>query len=736
MLGLALAAAPARAQCGPGRVGLVLSGGGARGFAHVGVLRVLEQAGVRADCVAGTSMGAVVGAFYAAGFSVDHIEDVVRGVDWQRIFSGRADRSLLPAGRRTRDLPPILVLGFEGRGLRLPESALPDHGVNRMLIGELAAASLAAGGDFARLPIPFRAVTLDIRSGERVVLALGDLARAVRASMSIPLAFAPVASGERLLVDGGLVDNVPVGVARAMGAERVIAVDVTSPPREAAAGADALQVALRITDLLAQAQNAAYRERADVTLRPELGSLTFTDFASADELIRAGCLEACAHLDELAPGRARPALCTATGPTGCDAPHAVRRGAPGQPEAAALDGRALLAVEWNGLDGVHPDVASRLVPLRGRDPLDLRRALRGLDALHASDLFRSYWLSFEPLDEDAGHDARALKAVFDVHEAQPWALELGGGYDEDDGAFGLLRARRRSLFGGAGRFQVELRAGNGEETAAARLVVDRLGRLPLGLSAEMSGRNDKPLVYDPAGDVLERARFEQRRLRVALRRGVARAWLAQVGLETGEVETRARPGAGLAARLEHVRRLHAQLAWDTADDAYAPERGGDVRAAFERHLPGLGAPRTGWRAALRGRYVFARAAVQVDLWAALSGGEPAPYDLFRLGGPELVPGRARDEQWGAQALAVAWRARRPLKGRLMGVARLGAGGTWRARRDVRLDGLTPGVGLGLEHPTPLGPVALEYARHAAGRGGFYFSIGRRLPAASHPGERP
>lgn len=724
-LALALLAAPGRAQCGPPRapgerprVGLVLSGGGARGFAHIGVLRAFEEAGLRFDCVAGTSMGAVVGAFYAAGHPLAHIESVVRSIDWQRVFSGRADRSLLPPGRRSRDLPAIVSLDFEGHSLHLPQGALGDQRVNRMLIRELAAASAAAGGDFARLPIPYRAVALDIRSGERVMLGLGDVARAARASMSIPVAFPPVASGERLLVDGGLVDNLPVDVARAMGAERVVAVDVTSPPREAGPGADAIQVALQITDVLAQAQNAAHSEPAELTLRPDLKGLTFFDFGALDALIRAGYTEAQARLDDV-----RALAGTA------------RDTEPERTPDAGLDGLPLRAVVWRGLERVPPEVAQRLMPLRAGQPFALRRALGGLDALHASDLFRQPWLSFERAPAADGGEA-TLNAVFDVREAPRWALELGGGYDEDDGARGLLRVRQRNLFGRGERAQLELRAGNVENAAHARLIVDRLGALPAGLAVDAWGLADKPQAYDARGALVGRARFEQRRASVTLRREIARAWLLQAGFELGTSDVRAERDVAFAPQHERVRRLRGQVTWDTTDDAFAPERGGDVRAAFERSLPGLGATRDTWRASLRGRYVFARAAVRVDLWTALSGGTLAPYDLFRLGGPELLPGRARDEQWGAQALALALRVRQPVAGRLAFVGRVGAGGVWQTRRDIRLDGVRLGVAVGAEHPTPLGPLALEYARHTDGRGAFYASVGWRLPAPSHLGERP
>jgi NTE family protein len=715
---LVLLAAPlVRAQCGPPRapgdpprVGLALSGGGARGFAHVGVLRALEEAGLRVDCVAGTSMGAVVGAFYASGYSAARIERVLRGIDWARVFSGRSDRSLLPAGRRTREAPPVLRLGFEGSRPRLPGGALGDQRINRVLISELAEPGWRARGDFARLPLPFRAVALDVRSGERVVFASGDLARAVRASLSIPVALPAVPLGERLLVDGGLVDNLPVGVLREIGAEIVIAVDVTSPPRETGVGADALQVALQISDILAAAQNRAFRAPADLTLRPDLGRHTFTDYDALEALLRAGREAAQAQLERLR-ALAHPA------------PVAVAPAA-----AERLEGRVLREIDVRGLRHVEDGVARRILGLRAGQPLDLRAALRGLDALRASDLFRFAWLSFEARGD-------GLAATFDLLEAEPWSAEVGGGYDEDDGAHGFARLRRRALFGGGTRAWGELRAGDAEDALHARLLVDRLGPLPLGLSLDFLGLADKPQLYDPRGDSRGRALFESRRLRLTLEREVGRAWLLAAGIEGGSLDVVARRDVPLAPARARLRRLHASAAWDTLDDAFAPERGGDVLASFERGVGGWGDSRAAWRASLRGRYVFPFG-LRADVWTGLSGGAPQPYDLFRLGGPELVPGRARDEQWGAQVLAGALRGRRKVAGQLAVLARVGAGGAWARRRDVRLGALTLGAGLGLEHPTPLGPLALEYARHTGGRGSLYFSLGVRLPAAPHLGERP
>ncbi len=200
LVAAALLLLAATAEARP-KIGLALGGGGARGAAHIGVLRVLEELHVPVDYVAGTSMGAVVGGLYASGMSPDEIEQALTSIDWNDTLSDRTSYKEL-IYRRKQD---------ESRHLTSFE------------------AGLRKGRLISQLPTPFKAVAADIETGEAVVLDHGDLAEAIRASMSIPGVFSPMEIDGRLLVDGGIADNVPVDVVRAMGADIVIAVDVGGP---------------------------------------------------------------------------------------------------------------------------------------------------------------------------------------------------------------------------------------------------------------------------------------------------------------------------------------------------------------------------------------------------------------------------------------------------------------------------------------------------------------------------
>ena len=168
------------------RLALALSGGGARGIAHVGVLRALEEQGIPVDAIAGTSIGSVLGAIYATGRDAAQLEETVKSLDWQSIFSDRADRRLVPVARRDDRHRTVAGLGFDFWDLRLPAGVLGEYRVNRFLIEVLSPAGYAVGGDFDKLKIPFHAVATALDDGERVVLKRGNLPRAVRRACPSP----------------------------------------------------------------------------------------------------------------------------------------------------------------------------------------------------------------------------------------------------------------------------------------------------------------------------------------------------------------------------------------------------------------------------------------------------------------------------------------------------------------------------------------------------------------------
>ncbi|MFL9814752.1 patatin-like phospholipase family protein [Stutzerimonas sp. VN223-3] len=274
------------------KTGLVLSGGAARGLAHIGVLKALEEHGVQIDAIAGTSMGAVIGGLYAAGYSVEELEKLALSLDWQQVLSDDPPRQDVPF-RRKQDDRDFLVkrkLSFRDDGsLGLPLGVI--QGQNLALLLERLLVHTSDTRDFDRLPIPFRAVATDIANDKKVIFRSGHLPQAIRASMSIPAVFAPVEIEGRLLVDGGMVDNIPMDVARDMGVDRLIVVDIGSPLQsreQLLTVVDVLNQSITMMTRRNSEEQLATLRSEDLLVQPMLAGFGSTDFGRAEQLIDAG----------------------------------------------------------------------------------------------------------------------------------------------------------------------------------------------------------------------------------------------------------------------------------------------------------------------------------------------------------------------------------------------------------------------------------------------------------------
>lgn len=270
------------------KVGVALSGGGARGATHVGVLRELERMHVPIDYIAGTSMGAIVGGLYASGMSLDDIEKVLLTTDWDSIFSDRPDRKELDYRRKEDDRRYIEALqsGLKKKGLEVNKGLV--NGQKLMFLLESLLQPVAGVEDFDKLPIPFRCPGTDLVSGDEVIFSKGHLPLAIRVSMSLPAAFAPVRYEGRLLVDGGVVDNLPVDLVKSMGPDVVIAVDIGTPPKTLEGISSPLAVTSQVISILQQKDINRQAARADILIRPDLAGFSVMDFVHAGTLIPLG----------------------------------------------------------------------------------------------------------------------------------------------------------------------------------------------------------------------------------------------------------------------------------------------------------------------------------------------------------------------------------------------------------------------------------------------------------------
>lgn len=293
----AAAAAPDRL-----RVGLVLGGGGARGAAHIGVLKELERMQVPIDAIVGTSMGAIIGGLYASGMTPAELEQLITELDWSDPLQDTSARENLTYRRKQDDIefPVNFEMGFSDGRLLLPKGLVFGQKLE-LLMRELTVA-VAHIHDFDDLPTPFRAVAADLETGDTVVLAEGDLPKAMRASMSVPGIFAPVVMDGRTLVDGGLTGNVPVDAVQAMDVDVIIAVDVEFPLYTGEQLQSAVDVTAQMLTILIRKETRRQLEQLgedDVLIRPALGDFGSTNFGGVSETIAPGAEATLAVADRL-----------------------------------------------------------------------------------------------------------------------------------------------------------------------------------------------------------------------------------------------------------------------------------------------------------------------------------------------------------------------------------------------------------------------------------------------------
>ena len=454
-----------------GGTGLALSAGAARGLAHAGALKVLEERRVRIDCIAGTSMGAVIGALYASGYSPAEIEAVVRSVDWQEVFSDRPERPQVPLDQRIDHVPAVGRLGLDSGRIHLPRAIESDYRINRLLIKLLTGPGLSAEGDFDRLPIPFRSVAADLRTGEKVIASKGSLARAVRASISIPVALPPVEEGDRTLVDGGVVDDLPMGVVRGMGARRVIAVDARMPPLPPEEYRDAIGVVRKLFEVLGRNREAP-AESTDLLIVPELGDIGYEDYALYERIMAIGAEGTERALDN----------------TGLRFPgDAAAASAPRHP--ARAESLRIRELRIAGNHAVREDLIRETIDIHpGSGSVALEHALEGMDALHATRLFDSIWLDVEPATGGSamaglGGTSAGHVATLRVDEGWRWTVDGGFSYNEADQVGGFARLRNRNVWGYSESFDLTAAASDAELRLLTQLSGNRLFTPAIGYYA-------------------------------------------------------------------------------------------------------------------------------------------------------------------------------------------------------------------------------------------------------------
>ncbi len=277
------------ANQGP-QIGLALSGGGARGMAQIGVLKAFEETGIRIGGIAGTSIGGIIGGLYASGFNAAELDGIIRKINFGELFSNRPKRTTMLLTRREEMERYLISIRFDGTKPFIPQALTSGQKLSDLLSLLTLKANYISGGDFLRLKIPFLAITTDIVTGEEVVINNGNLADAMRSTMAFPLAFTGVELEDMLLMDGGMVNPVPVNIVEktAPGLDLIVAVNTTSGLLSKDEINNPIDIANQVTSIMSMDKLKASLEAADIVIEPTIPEIHSTDFENIDELIECG----------------------------------------------------------------------------------------------------------------------------------------------------------------------------------------------------------------------------------------------------------------------------------------------------------------------------------------------------------------------------------------------------------------------------------------------------------------
>jgi NTE family protein len=710
------------------RICLVLSGGGARGMAHIGVLKILEDLKIPVDCIAGTSMGAIVGGLYASGMTARQIDATMRSLDWQEAFRDAPPRRDL-AFRRKQDDRNFLVrlpLGLKHHTILLPKGFIQGQKLQETL--RQLTLPFSNSTDFDLLPTPFRAVATDLETGNAVLMDKGDLAIAMRASMSAPGVFAPVELNGRLLVDGGLAENLPINVARAMHADILIVSDVSFPlqPR------DALDSALSISNQMIAilVRKDSDRQRAsltaqDILIEPNLGTATATDFTTPGAIIAGG---------ENAARAAIPKLSA----------YAVG-------DAAYRDYLARRATREPGLPPIkfvrvdeqskryEKTIMAEMQPLLGK-PLDLDQVGKRITELYGLG-------NFETLDYTL--------------------VDQGEGAGEESGL--EVRARRKSWGPNYLRFGLNLEddfQGNSRYNAAVRFILteindlgaENLTDLQIGSDPKIVSEFYQPLNASRTWFVAPSARIEARDLQVFSKdvliadfrdrevegdldvgRNLGNWGEIRAGLHRTNGLTRVRLGdPTLVEQQYNIGEYFFKFSYDQLDNVHFPREGQTFTLQWDANRTNLGGDIASDK--VTADWLMARSSGRntVLFWTSAGSTLDGDYrpnalpEFYSLGGFFNLSGLAPSSLFGphyAIARTIYFRKiGRGGEGFFEFPAYIGAslevGNTWQHRGDMSFASARKDASLFLAFDTFLGPVYLGSGYDVSGNAAFYLFLGR------------
>jgi NTE family protein len=689
------------------KIGLVLGGGGARGFAHVGVLKVLEEMKIYPDYIVGTSIGSIIGALYSCGYTAAEIEVLARTINWEELFTPMAHRRHHQfAAQRLERMKPLFEIRFqEGFDVSFPTSLISNQRISQVYTYLTLPSEFKAGKDFDNLAIPYRAVATDLRTGREVDIPEGSISTAMMASSAIPLVFPPVRYKDYILVDGGIVNNVPVDIAKRAGMGRNIAVDVASQIKEIESVSDPMSLVNQTVGILMIRSNKINEDDVDLFIQPALKSISSADFndRAVDSLIAYGYRAADSLRDEMS-----------------DFPKRLPTVRSYLPKAIlAINEVVIEDIKISGLENVRKELVYDELEFEKGDKWDYEKVARSLDNLYYTESFQNVTFSLEQIYEDR------VRLIIQVEERLNKVISFGANYNSETEASGFVQIRNDNWLGGGEILTATFLAGETERGGIFQIKNSGLTSRNFAVCNEFYFLREETPLYE-GGSRLTFGKY----LRIGLNLNAGfqlKKWgLVSVGLKKERLNISENEFGDIPEQSYGIGSFMIRGFINTKDDEVYPTKGFKYSALLEQALVRLGGDLDYRKFSFNFERYFT---IEENTIALVGNGGFSnlflpTFNRYNLGGVEDLPGYNLNQYWGNQKVVFGVNYRREIYSGLHAMGRFRIGKLWDKLSDFSVSDMKYGVSAGLSLSTPLGPLNLDYGYGGNGNSELYFSVGK------------
>lgn len=529
------------------KIGLVLSGGGAKGLAHVGVIKVLEEAGIRPDFIGGTSMGSIIGALYAIGYSVDSLDYIARNYDWIYFFTDEISRRDLALEEKEDADRFFVSVPIQEKKIQIPTGVISGQNIENRL--NTIFAPVYNVRNFDNFQIPFLCIATDIETGKEVVFREGYLPKVIRSSMSIPSIFNPIEIDNKLLVDGGVVNNFPVNRVKEMGADIIIGVDVGFSYYKKEELNSIIKIFEQSVFFYGEELNTRNRNLCDILIEPAMDEFSVSSFASADSIIAAG---------EQAARKALPEITKLAKLLGVS---------PGNLPVQNLelaDSLQIMEIRINGLEKVSKNLVIGKLQLEVFDKVIPKDIERSVERLYSS-------LYFESIDYELAEMEDGVRLIINIKEAKEGQFRLGLHYDTNYRSSILLNVTIRNLVLDGSKLSTNI--GLGENPFFKSSYFINNGWKP-GFGIEFTSFKQDVYIYDH-GLKISSLSYAESKIRLFTQSTFWNSYALGAGLEYESIRLNPiiNPLRDLTRSSDEFLNYYGFIKMDSYDNAFYPQRG-------------------------------------------------------------------------------------------------------------------------------------------------------------------